>query len=186
MQFVAIFGDSNCLLSVKDDNEPQDEFSKLFDLWTDIEYLDAFFTENHQDLSSPFWDGISIEQAINKTRNEAVKFRKHLKKIAEKPEEERVLLFLRFFKPLSKNKVLERFLDEKKAYAKRNNTWLRLYALKAGKDLYIITGGAIKLTEKMGERPHTKNELRKLEVCKRYLLDEGIVDEDGVIELLEL
>jgi hypothetical protein len=38
----------------------------------------------------------------------------------------------------------------------------------------------------MVEREHTKEELRKLDVCKRFIIDEGIVDEDGVIELLEL
>jgi hypothetical protein len=38
----------------------------------------------------------------------------------------------------------------------------------------------------MGEREHTLKELKKLEACKQFLLDEGIVDEEGMIELLEL
>jgi hypothetical protein len=37
----------------------------------------------------------------------------------------------------------------------------------------------------MSERKHTLEELRKLEACRRFIIDEGIVDEDGVIELLE-
>ena len=77
-------------------------------------------------------------------------------------------------------------MEKKKAYGKRNKTWLRIYALKAGEDMYIITGGAIKLTDNMGERPHTMRELKKLEICEQFLRSEGIVDEDGIIELLEL
>ena len=186
MKFVSIFEDSDCLLSVKGDNEKQDEFSKLFDQWTDIEYLDKFFTTHKLDLSRPFWEGISIEQAIIETRNEAIKFRKYLKKISEKPPKERIPLFVGLFQPLSKNQVPVGFLDKKKVYGRRNKTWLRIYALKAGEDRYIITGGAIKLTDNMGERTHTQIELTKLEACKQFLINEGIVDEEGVIELLEL
>ena len=61
-----------------------------------------------------------------------------------------------------------------------------MYALKASEDIYIITGGTIKLTDNMGERSHTSLELKKLEKCKQFLINEGIVDEDGVIEQLEL
>jgi hypothetical protein len=186
MKFVSIFGDSDCLLSVKGDNEAQDEFSKIFDQWTDIEYLDRFFTTHKKDLERPFWERISIEQAIIETRNEAIKFRKYLKRISEKPIKERIPLFVRLFQPLSKNQVAVAFLDKKKAYGRRNKTWLRIYALKAGADMYIITGGAIKLTDNMGERAHTNIELKKLETCKQFLLNEGLVDEEGVIELLEL
>ena len=186
MKFVPIFDDEDCLLSTKKDNEKQDEFSKIFDQWTDIEYLEEFFTTHESDLKRPFWEGISIEQAIFETRNEAIKFRKYLKRISEKPPKERKPLFLRLFHPLSQDQGISSFFEKKKAYGKRNKTWLRIYALKAGEDMYIITGGAIKLTDNMGERPHTMRELKKLEICEQFLRCEGIVDEDGIIELLEL
>ena len=60
--------------------------------------------------------------------------------------------------------------------------------LNCGKILnivYIITGGAIKLTQKMQDRKHTNIELRKIENCRRFLLDQGIVDLEGVIEEIE-
>ena len=49
---------------------------------------------------------------------------------------------------------------------------------------YIITGGAIKLTATMQERPHTQAELDKIEKVRRFLLDEGIVDDDGFIDYI--
>ena len=82
--------------------------------------------------------------------------------------------------------VTNHLFEKKKAYSKKPKTWLRIYALKAGEDMYIVTGGAIKLTATMEEREHTKVELRKLDACRQFLINEGIVDDDGVIELLEL
>ncbi len=52
--------------------------------------------------------------------------------------------------------------------------------------MYIITGGAIKLTDNMEERPHTLAQLKKLDSCRQYLKELGAIDEEGVIELLEL
>lgn len=71
----------------------------------------------------------------------------------------------------------------KKSKAKRN--WLRLYALRVDKNVYIITGGTIKLTQKMQDRKHTNIELGKIDRCRRYLIGRGIVDLDGVIEEIE-
>jgi biotin synthase-related radical SAM superfamily protein len=34
----------------------------------------------------------------------------------------------------------------------------------------------------MSEREHTLNELRKMEMVRNYLLDNGIVDADGIKE----
>ena len=47
--------------------------------------------------------------------------------------------------------------------------------------MYVITGGAIKLTLKMEERNHTKVELAKLENGGRFLLNEDIIDDDSFI-----
>jgi hypothetical protein len=102
------------------------------------------------------------------------------------PPKERIPLLLRLFQPLSYDLVTNNIFEKKKAYGIRNKTWLRIYALKAGEDMYIVTGGAIKLTATMKEREHTQAELVKLEACKQFLLNEGIIDDDGVIDLLEL
>lgn len=186
MDFVRIFGDEDCLLSVHSSTENCDEFSKIFDQWTDIEYLENFFTVNEDDLNRPYWEGISIEQAIIETRSEAIKFRRYLKKLSKKAKSERIEKFISFFKPLEKDRYNLSYLDKKKAYGLRNKTWLRIYALRVGDDMYIITGGTIKLTDNMAERPHTLKELRKLETCKQFLKDDGCLDEEGLIELLEL
>ena len=43
---------------------------------------------------------------------------------------------------------------------------------------------AIKLTEKMQDRPHTMIELEKIEKARRFLIAEGIVDNEGFIDYI--
>lgn len=75
-------------------------------------------------------------------------------------------------------------LGKEKARLKRtirHPSWLRIYAIKLSQGVYVITGGAIKLTLKMEERNHTKVELAKLENVRRFLLNEDIIDDDSFI-----
>ena len=61
---------------------------------------------------------------------------------------------------------------------------MRIYAIKLAAGIYIITGGAIKLTASMQEREHTLLELQKMEKVRRFLLEENIVDDESFIEYL--
>jgi hypothetical protein len=47
------------------------EFRRLFDLWNDPIRLREFFTAHEKDLNEDYWDGITIDEAIKKTRIEA-------------------------------------------------------------------------------------------------------------------
>jgi hypothetical protein len=62
---------------------------------------------------------------------------------------------------------------------------LRLYAIRVAPNLFVITGGTIKLTHRMEEREHTHVELEKLEKVKRYLAEEWLFDEID-FELMEI
>jgi hypothetical protein len=66
----------------------------------------------------------------------------------------------------------------------KHSSWLRIYAIKLATGVYIITGGAIKLTATMQEREHTQAELVKLDQVRNFLLSEGIIDNDGFIDYL--
>ena len=65
----------------------------------------------------------------------------------------------------------------------RHASWLRLYAIKLEPGCYIITGGAIKLTRTMQEREHTLRELNKMEFVRNHLLEQGVIDVAGFVEL---
>jgi hypothetical protein len=64
------------------------------------------------------------------------------------------------------------------------SSWLRIYAIKLAKGVYVVTGGAIKLTATMQEREHTAAELAKIEKVRNFLLDEKIIDDESFIEYI--
>ncbi|MGB5927779.1 MAG: hypothetical protein WBH03_06370, partial [Cyclobacteriaceae bacterium] len=72
------------LYAVQFNDEDKDELRLLFERWNDPEYLFTFFEEHEADLKGPFWRGISIEQAILKTRKDAQKLEKKLLRVARK------------------------------------------------------------------------------------------------------
>jgi hypothetical protein len=185
MKIVPIFADEDCLLSAHYASEDSDEFNRIFDEWTDIEFLYGFFKINETDLNRDSWKGISIQDAILETQKEASQFRKLFIELSEKEPNTRIKTFEKLFKPLGGRDTNPDYLEKKKVYGIKKSTWLRIYALKVCDDMYIITGGAIKLTDNMDERAHTQKELQKLDICKQYLRSKGIIDEDGMTELLE-
>lgn len=179
MEIVSIFGKR--LLAFKYPDETEDEFSRLFNLWNDPEYLEEFFETNISDLQSGYWNNPSVVEAVLDTLRYAEHFEDILFELSEDNEDKHLNGLESIFRPLFDSSY--RVLKFNKSKVRDN--WLRLYALRIEKEVYIITGGAIKLTLKMQDREHTNIELSKLEKCKRFLLETGIVDVDGLIEEIE-
>lgn len=176
MEIVRIFADQ--LTSFRYDTDRPDEFSRLFSQWQDPEFLYEFFTEHIDDLQSGFFGPISLQTAIRQTRDEARRLEGKLLQLAQgKPDS-----LDSIFEPLRLEEPIE--LTRSKAKGDKPKSWLRVYAIKLQSNIYVVTGGAIKLTRRMQEREHTKLELRKFERCKAYLHEQGITDIDGLSELI--
>ena len=143
-------------------------------------WLRNFFKENINDLSA-YFKITDINQAISDTIDDSEILEGVILDIS--PEANLDLIF----RPLSNNRTIPEMLEKMKARGERTNrhdSWLRIYAIRLADGKYIITGGAIKLTATMQERPHTQAELDKIEKVRRFLLDEGIVDDDGFIDYI--
>lgn len=67
----------------------------------------------------------------------------------------------------------------------RHASWLRIYAIRFEPGIYIVTGGAIKLTATMQEREHTIQELANMEKVRNFLLSESIYDAEGLADYLD-
>jgi hypothetical protein len=178
MEIVSIF--ANKLYAFQFETERTDEHSRLFDLWFDVEYLENFFEENKQDLLSGFFNVSSVEEAVRATRKEAKELEKELKLLSTLTNDEKRKSLDGLFKPLEKHQYAYVELIKSKAYGSNYKSWLRLYAIRVGEGVYVITGGAIKLTPQMNDRPHLQRELNKLSRCRDYLIEQGILDEDGL------
>lgn len=169
------------LLAFNFSEDEPDELEKLFDQWEDPIYLSEFFEENQTDID------ISIDEAIFKVRREAKYLRKKLLELTRSSP----VRLNELFKNLHDNEITPRELSPQKA----PNRWLRIYAIRVDENVFIVTGGAIKLNGgaiaankafRMQDRNHTNEELKKINRCRDYLRDQGVMDEESFNEIFEL
>jgi hypothetical protein len=164
------------LWAVVYDGDSQDILTKTLANWMDPGFLHVFFGKNQKDLED-YFHITNVDEAIYDTLADAASLSCIILDI--NPEAHLDLLF----RPLENQRIREMLLSKEKAKGKRISThasWLRIYAIKLDKGIYLVTGGAIKLTHLMSEREHTLNELIKMEQVRNYLLENGIVDAEGI------
>lgn len=162
------------LWATRYEGDPDNILSITFDHWTDAIWLRSFFKDNIDDLSS-FFKITDVDQAIYDTVGDADRLQCLILDISPDADLDKV------FRHLEPSRTSEVLLSKEKAKGERQRhpSWLRLYAIKLSPGKYIITGGAIKLTATMQEREHTLKELSRMEAVRNFLLNEGIVDDDG-------
>ena len=190
MKIVPIFAEENKregLFSIHLKVENEDELTKCIYNWLlDPEYLQNFFTLHLNDLNSGYYEKtISIQQAINYTRNEAEHLLSNLEELAlsgTKIGNDNLSLA---FQPLRNHEYNQIDLQQVKAKTQIEKKWLRIYAIKIGPNTFIVTGGAIKLVGTMNERTHLLKEKQKLDDIKHYLKQEWILDQDD-FEMYEI
>ena len=177
MDFVKILADGR-LWAVRYDGETVNCFDRLFDQWYDMTWLRDFFNENLDDLAS-YFKITNVYQAVMETIEEAERLECVMLDIS--PEADLDTLFMH----LENSRYTEMFLGKEKAKGSGQDhhpSWLRIYAIKIEPGIYLVTGGAIKLTATMSERSHTMAELAKLESVRNYLIDNGVFDIEGLID----
>ena len=166
------------LWAVRYAGENDNALYALFDKWDDIVWLRQFFRDNWDDLTS-YFKVTDINQAIEDTIEDSNQLQCLMLDLQPDSNLESL------FHPLENFRTSEIVLGKEKARLKRmvrHSSWLRIYAIKLSQGVYVITGGAIKLTLKMEERSHTKEELVKLEKVRRFLLNEDIINDDSFID----
>lgn len=170
MTFDKIIEDGR-LWAVRFDKDKVNAFQKVLSQWSDALWLADFFTQNFDDLLS-YFRITNIEDAIYQTMEDRDELACVIMDISPDANLDR------YFRPLENDRTSEMLLGREKARP-HHNSWLRLYAIKLNVGIYIITGGAIKLTRTMQEREHTLQELGKMEKVRNFLIRERVFDEDS-------
>jgi hypothetical protein len=165
MKITRIF--ENQLYSFHYDEYNEIEYERNLNQWSNTSYLFEFAKENNiQDIVA-FVDEISdnleeLEDLINDIAESDGKFK-------------------RIFIPLEHSETNKTISLRK---GKINHNRLRLYAIKLIDELFIITGGAIKMSQRMSDHPGTAKEHRKLSAARQYLEINDIHNEDAFFELI--
>lgn len=179
MEFVRVIKGYDHLWAVKEPDKESDELTSLFEHWNDADYLFQFFKENIDDLKS-YFKIEKISQAIYDTFEDSDAL------------EELILTFPyteeldTLFRPLDVTDMKSMEMTRQKARnweRERHDSWLRIYAIRLEPNVYVVTGGAIKLTRAMQDKEHTMIELDKLNRCKDYLIRNDVFDKDSFIDL---
>ena len=169
------------LWAVKYEGERANCFDLLFEQWYDLNWLKEFFKDNLEDLSS-YFKITDVYQAVLETVDEAAQLECVMIDIS--PDANLDTLF----RHLENSRYMEMSLGKEKAKGSglgKRPSWLRIYAIKMEPGVYLVTGGAIKLTALMSERSHTMAELAKLENVRNYLMDNNVFDLDSLIDYTE-
>ncbi len=144
------------------------EYDRLMDLWTDISYLKKFADENN------------ITDFI-KFKNDIVQDAEYIQDLMDRISQNHENLE-QFFRPLDDYETGYKLLSLQKGKLKQSK--LRLYAIKIDQNLFVITGGAIKITHKMKDHVDTQQERSKLGMAKQFLQEHQIIDIDSFFEFL--
>ena len=166
------------LWAVVYDGHSEDILTQTLSDWVNIDYLTKFFSENRKDLET-YFKITNLDVAIYDTVSDSASLACLILDVS--PSANLELLF----RPLEPSRYSEMMLSREKAKGKRvsgHASWLRLYAIKLDDGIFLVTGGAIKLTRQMKDRQHTLNELKRMEQVRNYLIENGVIDSDGLIE----
>lgn len=174
MTFDSITDDGR-LWAVRYDGEVDNALYITFDRWNDVNWLRTFFKNNLEDLTS-YFKITDVNQAIYDTLDDAERLQCLIMDISPEANLDEL------FRHLEPSRMRETVLGKEKAKVdnrQQHASWLRIYAIKLSNGIYIITGGAVKLTATMQERQHTLDELVKMERVRNFLLSENTVDSEG-------
>lgn len=175
-----LINESGNLWAVRYENCLDNVLNTILDQWNDVVWLRSFFKQNLGDLAS-YFKITDVNQAIYDTIEDSERLQCLIMDISPDTNMDKI------FRPLENDRTSEILLGKEKARLRntpRHASWLRIYAIKLGPGIYIITGGAIKLTRTMEEREHTLVELARMEKVRRFLLDNDIADFDSFNDYL--
>lgn len=169
------------LWSVKYAGSERNALESLFEQWSDPSWLRVFFENNSTDLSA-YFKITDINHAIYDTICDNERLQCLILDISPDADLDQL------FRPLENNRIQEMTLGKEKARLKNrpaHASWLRIYAIKLEPGIYVVTGGAIKLTATMQERAHTLKELDKMEQVRSFFISESIFDAEGLADYLD-
>lgn len=167
MEIVRTFELSNTkLLAIKYDGSEFDALEILQEQWGSTEFLRAFFQTFKKDYYVKYGNS-KLNSLVQQAQDLADDLFEKLSKLAE---DDKSNSLAEFFKPLDNRELGSEPYDLQKLKGRKEErkSFLRIYAIRYNEKI-IVTGGAIKLTDRMEDRPHTNDELKKLELVKTFL-----------------
>lgn len=166
------------IYSIKYDGQEDCEFDRLFDAWNDMTGLVEFMRTNQEYLDNPIWgEHYTPEKAAHRVRDEAVELEDLFFNLCENTDEGKQPDYDSHFKFLDGKYQVYEYIPMK-SYGTGKPSFLRMYAVKLKSNLYVITGGGIKLSDTIQNSPDIKNHvLQNIDKVRSWLKENVIIDE---------
>ncbi len=166
MKIDAIFAPS--LFAFRYSGEADNEYDRLIDNWTDVSYLRKYAKDN------------SIEN-INQFVKDRLKDTEQIQDVLEEITTNNQPLEF-YFRTLFDTESGIKILSLQKGKIQKNE--IRIYAIKIDSNCFVITGGAIKMSQTMQEHTDSNNVLLKINAAKEFLQENSIYDTDSFYEFI--
>ena len=172
------------LYSVKYEEADENEYDRLFQQWNDVENVCQFMEDNSLFLKNAIWERIvEPEDATKQVLTEARELEGLLKKLCENSAKGKKPDLDDHFKYLEGKYKYELSYEPMKSYGTGRPPLLRMYAIKMGKNVYLITGGGIKLADTIQNSPGLKDHvLQNIDRVRRWLKNNGVLDGEDMNE----
>jgi hypothetical protein len=164
------------------DEKQEDEYTSLFRSWNDVNYVMQFMEEHKELLNASVWRGrntpvIATKQVMNEADGMKLLFERlntNAKK-GRKPDFDDLFVYLD-----GKYKYVREW-HPMKSYGPIHPSMLRMYAIKMGSNIYLITGGGIKLSDSIQHSPDLKDHvIQNIDRVRAFLRENGIMDSDDL------
>lgn len=163
--------------------ENENAWSELIGRLKDAEYLTGYFSLKRALISYGYYKGISVTGAVEHTLQEMIDLERWLRGLEQEVHDPFNQGLEDAFRLLENYRTRHSILEKVKAKNRINPRWIRVYAIRVSPGFYIITGGGIKLVERMQDDPDLDRERRKLERVRDWLIEHGLYDPEHYAEL---
>lgn len=187
MEIVRIFASDDLenkggLLAIRYNKGEDDEYEKNFDLWLNPTEVLKYLIKNKWYLTDDYFTKRfkSTDSIQKKIQNEAHGLQDFFLDLASSNFEDSQNLLEHIFKPLNNKESYGTELQKSKSPDENKKPLIRLYAIRIHKNLFIVTGGAIKLVEQMDEHDDTDEQLRKIDRVRDFLKSNGLTTADDI------
>lgn len=159
------------------------EYDRLMELWSDIDYLYTFFSKYNEFLKNDVWSQTpNIESAIRQVLQEAISLETFLETLADNTDKGIKPDFDSHFHYLEGKYKFIMVYQPMKSYGPHRPSFIRLYAIKISDNCYLITGGGIKLAHTIQDSPELDKEVfQKIDGTLNWLKVNGILDASDLI-----
>lgn len=184
MEIVEIF--KGHLYSVRYDGQEDDEYTKAFDLWHDLDYLLSFFKKYAGYMNAEVWidAGLSPDdpyKSAERVISEADDLEKYIEELIGNTQKCRKPELGSLFRHLEgKYKFLTELVPQK-SYGRYWPSLIRLYAIRLEENCFLVVYGGIKVGSKIQNSPVLdKKVIPAIDNVLSFLQSNGIAEQDDL------